>query len=93
MQRVIETGRVPVKLWTDEVEPGAMEQIMNLGVILLPFIISPSCPTVTKAAAERPRRSPLGLQGYTPRDRPAERPRGGAGGTAAPGRGERIKVQ
>ena len=30
MQRVIETGRVPVKMWVDEVEPGAMEQIMNL---------------------------------------------------------------
>ncbi len=30
MRRIIETGKVPVKLWTDEVEPGAMEQIMNL---------------------------------------------------------------
>ena len=46
MQRIIETGRVPVKLWTDEVEPGAMEQIMNLANYPFAFhhiAIMPDC--------------------------------------------------
>ncbi len=46
MQRVIETGRVPVKLWTDEVEPGAMEQIKNLAAYPFAFhhiAVMPDC--------------------------------------------------
>ena len=30
MPRTIATGRIPVKIWADVVEPGAMQQIMNL---------------------------------------------------------------
>jgi len=46
MRRVIETGKVPVKLWTNEVEPGAMEQIMNLANYPFAFhhiAIMPDC--------------------------------------------------
>jgi len=30
MPRTIATGKIPVKIWADVVEPGAMEQVMNL---------------------------------------------------------------
>ena len=46
MPRTITTGKIPVKLWADVVEPGAMEQIMNLAGYPFAFhhiAIMPDC--------------------------------------------------
>ncbi len=46
MPRTIATGKIPVKLWADVVEPGAMEQIMNLADYPFAFhhiAIMPDC--------------------------------------------------
>ena len=46
MLRLINTGKVPVKLWVDDVEQGAMEQIMNLANYPFAFhhiAIMPDC--------------------------------------------------
>lgn len=46
MEKEIKTGKIPVMLWTTEVEPGAMDQIRNLSNFPFAFhhvAIMPDC--------------------------------------------------
>lgn len=48
---VLSTEKIPIKMWLDDIEDGALQQARNLATSLLPANGWPSCLIVTKDMA------------------------------------------
>jgi len=49
IRQIIEGGRVPVKVFTDDLEPHARAQLANVAQLPIVFATSRPCPTCTRA--------------------------------------------